>query len=167
MCFAAVRDRKRLRPIFQRVKGTGSCRFTSARNGGLLGRILTHFGAFAAVFGEIPHITAWSRFARSRRRFDVVYSCERKNKITDEKRKRASGWRTSIGWVYLAVVIDLYNRDIVGYEISKQIDSELVKRALANALDKGIKPELFHSDRGSQYRSESFRRMLSVNKFQK
>ncbi len=61
------------------------------------------------------------------------------------------------------MVIDLYNRDIVGYEISKQIDSELVKRALANALDKGIKPELFHSDRGSQYRSESFRRMLSEN----
>lgn len=71
--------------------------------------------------------------------------------------------RTSIGWVYLAVVIDLYNHEIVGYEISKQIDSELVKRALANALDKGIKPELFHSDRGSQYSSESFRRMLSEN----
>jgi len=71
--------------------------------------------------------------------------------------------RTSIGWVYLAVVIDLYNREVVGYETSKQIDSELVKRALANALDKGIKPELFHSDRGSQYSSESFRRMLSEN----
>ncbi len=56
VCFVAVRDRKRLRPIFQRVKGTGSCRFTSARNGGLLGRKLTYFGAFAAVFGEIPHI---------------------------------------------------------------------------------------------------------------
>lgn len=71
--------------------------------------------------------------------------------------------KTRLGWVYLAVVVDLYNREVVGYEVSKSIDTELVKRALALALEKGLRPELFHSDRGSQYSSESFRRMLDDN----
>lgn len=71
--------------------------------------------------------------------------------------------KTTIGWVYLVVLVDLYNREIVGYKISKQMDSELVKRALSKALDKGIKPELFHSNRGCQYSSDSFRRMLKEN----
>ena len=44
--------------------------------------------------------------------------------------------RTVLGWVYLAVVIDLYNREVIGYAISKKIDTGLVKRALGNALAK-------------------------------
>ena len=42
--------------------------------------------------------------------------------------------KTSLVWVYLAVVMDLYNREIIGYSISKKIDTELVKRALGNAI---------------------------------
>lgn len=42
--------------------------------------------------------------------------------------------KTNVGWVYLAVVMDLYNREIIGYSISKKIDTELVKRALGNAI---------------------------------
>ena len=37
--------------------------------------------------------------------------------------------KTSLGWVYLSVVMDLYNREIIGYSISKSLDAELVKRA--------------------------------------
>ncbi len=73
--------------------------------------------------------------------------------------------RTSIGWVYLAVVMDLYNREVLGYSVSQNIDSELVKRALGNAIARsgGLEGALFHSDRGTQYSSESYRRMLNEN----
>lgn len=57
--------------------------------------------------------------------------------------------RTYLGWVYLAIVLDLYNKEVIGYSISKTIDSELVKRALANALATtggGGKETIFHSD---------------------
>jgi len=72
--------------------------------------------------------------------------------------------KTVLGWVYLAVVIDLYNREIIGYSISKKCDTELVKRALANALahtNGGGKNTVFHSDRGSTYCSKSFQKMLN------
>ena len=36
--------------------------------------------------------------------------------------------RTYLGWVYLAIVIDLYNREVIGYAVSQSIDAELVKR---------------------------------------
>ena len=73
--------------------------------------------------------------------------------------------KTVIGWVYLAVVMDLYNREVIGYAISKKIDAELVKRALGNALGKrGRKKGLiFHSDRGSQYASKGYQKMLEEN----
>ncbi|MCR5694719.1 MAG: IS3 family transposase [Clostridia bacterium] len=74
--------------------------------------------------------------------------------------------QTNKGWVYLAVVMDLYNREVVGYETGRTIDTELVKRALSHALTKGIRPRLFHSDRGSQYSSASFKRMLEENGIQ-
>ena len=72
--------------------------------------------------------------------------------------------KTNLGFAYLAVVIDLYNKEIIGYHISKQINCELTNRALSNAISnangqtRGI---IFHSDRGSQYRSKSFQDMLN------
>lgn len=71
--------------------------------------------------------------------------------------------RTVIGWVYLAVVIDLYNREIIGYSISKKINTELVKTALSNAIAKnGVGEKLvFHSDRGCQYASKGYMKMLA------
>ena len=71
--------------------------------------------------------------------------------------------KTALGWVYLAVVIDLYNREVIGYSISKTIDTELVKRALCNALARNNKKTggtIFHSDRGTQYCSRGFQQML-------
>jgi len=70
--------------------------------------------------------------------------------------------KTCLGWVYLAVVIDLYNKEVIGYSISKTINTELVKRALANALASsgGKGARLFHSDRGIQYSSRSYQEML-------
>ena len=71
--------------------------------------------------------------------------------------------KTSVGWVYLSVVLDLYNREVIGYATSKNIDTELVKRSLGNAiLRNGTKEGLiFYSDRGSQYASKGFQEMLN------
>ena len=68
--------------------------------------------------------------------------------------------QTNLGWVYLAVVLDLKNKEAIGYEIGKNIDSELSMSALGNAIalrgrHKGL---IFHSDRGSQYSSKKTRR---------
>ena len=66
---------------------------------------------------------------------------------------------TREGWVYLAVVLDLYSRFIVGWELSDRLTADLVTTALQRALDRR-QPEsdlVFHSDRGSQYASEELR----------
>ena len=67
--------------------------------------------------------------------------------------------------MYLAAVLDLSNREVIGYALSKKIDTELVKKALENAIGKrGMKKGLvFHSDRGSQYASKGYQRMLEEN----
>lgn len=69
---------------------------------------------------------------------------------------------TKEGWLYLAVVMDIYSRKIVGWSIDSSLSTELVIRALMMAVlhrnpQKGI---IFHSDRGSQYTSSSFRELL-------
>ena len=70
--------------------------------------------------------------------------------------------QTNLGWVYLAAVLDLKNKEAIGYEISKNIDSELSMSALGNAIayrgrHKGL---IFHSDRGTQYSSKKYKTML-------
>jgi len=73
--------------------------------------------------------------------------------------------KTELGWVYLSVVIDLFNREVIGYAISKKVNTELVKRALGNALSRKDKIGglVFHSDRGCQYSSIGFNKMLAEN----
>lgn len=65
-------------------------------------------------------------------------------------------------WLYLAVVIDLYARRVVGWACSKSPDSELTKKALRMAFECRGKPEglLFHSDQGCHYTSQSYRQLL-------
>ncbi len=63
--------------------------------------------------------------------------------------------RTGSGWLYLATVIDLFNREVVGYSIASHMRVSLVTRAVQMAVDRGlVNPgAVFHSDRGSQYTS--------------
>ena len=71
--------------------------------------------------------------------------------------------KTKLGFLYLAVVIDLFNKEVIGYSIGRQIDAELVKAALTNAIARsGLKggKTIFHSDRGSQYASKTFQKAL-------
>jgi putative transposase len=67
---------------------------------------------------------------------------------------------TGEGWLYLAVVLDLFSRRVVGWAMGERIDRQLVLRALAMALVGRPAPALHHSDRGSQYASEDYRRLL-------
>ncbi len=70
--------------------------------------------------------------------------------------------KTTLGWYYLACVMDLYNREVIGYSTSKNIDTELVKRAIGNAIAKypHVEGTIFHSDRGSQYASAGCKNIL-------
>jgi transposase InsO family protein len=70
------------------------------------------------------------------------------------------------GWLYLAVILDVYGRRIVGYAMSHRIDTALVAQALQCALThRTITPGLvFHSDRGSQYASGTVRTILTAHK---
>ena len=69
---------------------------------------------------------------------------------------------TKQGWLYLAVVMDIYSRKIVGWSIDSSLSTELVIKSLMMAMvhrnpQRGI---IFHSDRGCQYTSSSFRNIL-------
>jgi transposase InsO family protein len=69
---------------------------------------------------------------------------------------------TPEGWLYLAVILDLFSRRVVGYAMSERIDRELVLAALRGALSHrlGVRDLVHHSDRGSQYASNDYREAL-------
>jgi len=69
---------------------------------------------------------------------------------------------TQEGWLYLAVVIDLYSRQIVGWSMAERMKTKLVNDALMMAIwkRKPAKGLLWHTDRGSQYASDSHRKLL-------
>lgn len=69
---------------------------------------------------------------------------------------------TAEGWLYVAVVLDLYSRRIVGWSMQSSMTSQLVADALMMAVWRRGKPVelLHHSDQGSQYTSEHFQELL-------
>jgi len=71
--------------------------------------------------------------------------------------------QTSEGWLYLAALLDLYSRKIVGWAMSEHIDSPLVLKALSMAVTHRNPPPnlICHSDRGVQYASADYRQALA------
>jgi transposase InsO family protein len=74
---------------------------------------------------------------------------------------------TRQGWLYLAVVLNLRTRQVLGYSLAERMPEELVRQAFLNAcsispVTQGI---LLHSDRGSQYASAEFSRSLAAHGF--
>src|SRR6266852_6404829 len=67
------------------------------------------------------------------------------------------------GWLYVAAVIDLFSRRVVGWSMSAGMTAQLVTDALVMAIWRRGKPDalLHHSDRGSQYTSEQFQRLMA------
>ena len=74
---------------------------------------------------------------------------------------------TQEGWLYLAVVLDLYSRRVVGWSMSSRMNSQLVCDALTMAIWNRQPAEglVCHSDRGSQYASKKYRKLLLKNGF--
>ena len=72
---------------------------------------------------------------------------------------------TAEGWLYVAAVIDLFSRRVVGWSMSASMTAQLVTDALLMAIWRRGKPKalLHHSDQGSQYTSEPFRLLLADN----
>ena len=66
------------------------------------------------------------------------------------------------GWCYLASVLDLHTKKIIGYSFSKSMTTELVLQALTNAIDVQQPDDglILHTDLGSQYTSEDFEKAL-------
>ena len=72
---------------------------------------------------------------------------------------------TAEGWLYVAAVIDLFSRRVVGWSMTPNMTAQLVTDALIMAIWRRGKPDalLHHSDQGSQYTSEQFQRLMADN----
>ncbi len=119
--------------------------------------------------------------ARQRRKFKVTTNSNHKHPVFDNLLKRQFNvpqtdqvyasdvtyiW-TQEGWLYLAVVIDLCSRQVVGWSMSSRMKAQLVCDALKMAIWRR-RPQaglIHHSDRGSQYASKAFRRLLKAHGF--
>ena len=72
---------------------------------------------------------------------------------------------TAEGWLYVAAVLDLFSRRVVGWSMSATMTAQLVTDALLMAIWRRGKPNalLHHSDRGSQYTAEPFQKLMADN----
>ncbi|MFN7322276.1 MAG: IS3 family transposase [Methylobacterium sp.] len=72
---------------------------------------------------------------------------------------------TAEGWLYVAAVIDLFSRRVVGWSMKAEMTAQLVTEALIMAIWRRGKPDalLHHSDQGSQYASEQFQKLMADN----
>ncbi len=67
-------------------------------------------------------------------------------------------------FVYLATVIDVFTREIVGWQVSRRHTAKMVKEALLESIQRtGQVPDLIHSDQGSEYKSKEYQNFLKAN----
>ena len=110
--------------------------------------------------------------AKGRRRtldFDDRAECPRSQFTADQPNRKWIAdftyiW-TAEGWLYVAAVIDLFSRRVVGWSMKAEMNAQLVTDALMMAIWRRGSPTrcLHHSDRGSQYASEQFRGLMADN----
>lgn len=118
--------------------------------------------------------------AKRKRRYIVTTDSKHDLPVADNKldqdfiaSKANEKWVTDItyiwtkeGWLYLAVVLDLFSRKVVGWAMDNNMERGLVITALTMALQTRKPPKglLHHSDRGSQYASNDYQQLLKNNK---
>lgn len=120
--------------------------------------------------------------AKSRRKYKVTTNSNHRQPVFENRLKREFDvarpnqvyagditylW-TQEGWLYLAVVIDLYSRKVVGWSMSSRMKAQLVCDALMMAIWQR-RPQaglICHSDRGSQYAGKRYRRLLNAHGFE-
>jgi transposase InsO family protein len=73
--------------------------------------------------------------------------------------------RTLEGWLYLAIILDLFSRKVVGYALGTRNDAKLACQAFKMAVARRQQPKhlIYHSDRGSVYASKDFKDLLAEN----
>ena len=118
-----------------------------------------------AIVG-IPSRQQWRKRKPSERPDHVINHLERDFTATDSNTKWVTDItyiRTGEGWLYLAVVVDLYHGLVVGWSMSHRMEKQLVIQAVLMALwQKPSKsPVILHSDRGSQFTSHEYQHFLN------
>ncbi len=108
----------------------------------------------------------WVKTTQSSHRFTVFPNRLRQAEATGPDQIRLADityLRTPSGFVYLAVVLDAWSRRVVGWALAESMTTQLVSRALEQALaERQPAPTLLHhSDRGIQYASQAYVRLLS------
>ena len=115
--------------------------------------------------------------AKTKRRFKVTTQSKHKHPVAENVLQRNFGataqnqvWVSDItyvwtreGWLYLAIVLDLFSRQVVGWAMNHCLGQDMVLQALRQALlQRGPVPGLiFHSDQGVQYACQTFRELLT------
>jgi putative transposase len=124
-----------------------------------------NYGVFAI------HKRKFKMTTNSKHNYSVWPNVLKRNFVVDEPN---IAWVSDItyiwtleGWLYLAAVLDLFSRRIVGLAMDKTIAESLVLKAVRQAIlrrnpKKGL---IYHSDRGSQYASNNFKAVLAQNEF--
>jgi len=121
----------------------------------------------AAIKG-IPAKRQWSRKKSNIRPSDITNHLERNFNADAPDVKWVTDItyiRTGEGWLYLAVIIDLYSRKVIGWSMSHKMEKELVIQAVLMAIwQKGHQETvILHSDRGSQYTSHEYQYFLKTH----
>ena len=130
-----------------------------------IARLMNKYGIEAKIFRKYRNTTnSDHQREKSQNILSREFNRQRSNEVWTSD---ITYIRTEEGWLYLAAVMDIYSRKVIGWQLDKKLNSDLVERALRNALmdrpvEKGI---IFHSDQGIQYASESFRKLLRDNGF--
>lgn len=124
-------------------------------------RLMRKYGIFSRTKKKFRITTKQDSAASfSANLLDGKFEAERKNQI----------WTSDItyiwtkeGWMYLAVVLDVYNREIIGWSLNQRASADLVLKALTMAVmnRRSVPGVIFHSDRGSQYTCSRVRNILT------
>ena len=113
-------------------------------------------------------VKKWRATTQSQHRFPVAANTlDRQFTVTQPNRVWAGDltyvWTTE-GWLYLAVILDLYSRRVIGWAMGHRLTVDLAERALTMALVNRTPTAglLHHSDRGSQYAATSYQQLLAT-----
>jgi transposase InsO family protein len=154
--------------VFEEHKGRyGSVRITrELRDGGLaVGRHRVRRLMRQAAL-RVRRRRRWVRTTDSRHRHPIAPNLLARNFTVDAPNR---AWVSDItylptraGWLYLAVILDLYSRAVVGWSMSRRIDGKLTLDALdAAVVRRRVEPGLIaHSDRGTQYAATEYQKRL-------
>lgn len=130
-----------------------------------IARIMNKNGIAAKIFRKYRNTTnSDHQREKSQNILGREFNRQRKNEVWTSD---ITYIRTQEGWLYLAAVMDIYSRKVIGWQMGKHLNTELVEKALEDALvDRKVESGIiFHSDQGIQYASDSFRKLLQDKGF--